>query len=125
MGEPVERRFLIVAGEASGDVHAARLVAALRALGGCRFRGVTGPALEAAGAEREVAMDELAVLGFSGVVPRLPRIWRAYRRLLALHGSLKPHACILVDSPGFNFRLGPALKRTQRDARLYLPATLH
>jgi lipid-A-disaccharide synthase len=116
VGEPVERRFLIVAGEASGDVHAARLVTALRGLGPCRVRGVTGPALEAAGAEREVAMEELAVLGFSGVIPRLPRIWRAYRRLLALYDSMKPDVCILVDSPGFNFRLGPALKR--RGARI-------
>jgi lipid-A-disaccharide synthase len=117
VGEPVERRFLIVAGEASGDLHASRLVSELRSLGPCRVRGVTGPSLEAAGAEREVAMEELAVIGFSAVVPRLPRIWRAYRRLLALYDEMKPDACVLVDSPGFNFRLGPALRR--RGARVF------
>lgn len=117
MGEPVERRFLIVAGEASGDLHASRLVSALRERGPCRVRGVTGPALERAGAERDVPMDDLAVIGFSAVVARLPRIWRAYRRLLRTFEQFQPHACVLVDSPGFNFRIGPALKR--RGARIF------
>jgi lipid-A-disaccharide synthase len=56
-------------------------------------------------------MEDLAVLGFSGVVARLPRIWSAYRRLLAAARTFRPHAALLVDSPGFNFRLGPALRR--------------
>ena len=117
MVEPVERRFLIVAGEASGDLHAARLVSELRRLGPCRVAGVTGPALEGAGAERVVRMDELAVIGFSAIVPRLPRIWRAYHRVLEVYDRLRPEVCILVDSPGFNFRLGPALRR--RGARVF------
>lgn len=112
MGGSGERRFLIVAGEASGDAHAARLVTALRALGPCRVRGVTGPALDGAGAERVVPVGDLAVLGFSGVIARLPRIWAAYRRLLAEARAFRPHAAVLVDSPGFNFRLGPALRRS-------------
>jgi lipid-A-disaccharide synthase len=116
VGESPERRFLIVAGEASGDLHAARLVAALRASGRCVVRGVTGPELEAAGAERIESIDALSVIGFSAVLPRLPRIWRTYRRLLEEFERFRPHACILVDSPGFQFRIGPALKR--RGARI-------
>ena len=111
MGGPGERRFLIVAGEASGDAHAARLMAALRELGPWRAIGVAGPALLGAGVERVVPMEDLAVLGFSGVLVRLPRIWAAYRRLLGEASRFRPHAAILVDSPGFNFRLGPALRR--------------
>jgi lipid-A-disaccharide synthase len=111
VGGSGERRFLIVAGEASGDLLAARLVSALRALGPCRVRGVTGPALAAAGAERVVPVEDLAVIGFSGVVARLPRIWSAYRRLLAEARAFRPQAAVLVDSPGFNFRAGPALRR--------------
>jgi lipid-A-disaccharide synthase len=72
---------------------------------------VAGPALSAAGTERVVEMNDLAVIGFSGVVARLPRILRAFRRLLAEAESFRPDAAVLVDSPGFNFRLGPALKR--------------
>jgi len=111
VGGSGERRFLIVAGEASGDAHAARLLTALQQLGPCHARGVTGPALVTAGAVRVVPMEDLAVLGFSGVIARLPRIWSAYRRLLAETRAFRPHAAVLVDSPGFNFRLGPALRR--------------
>lgn len=92
-------------------MHAASLLTALAGLGPCRVRGAVGPALLAAGAGRVVPMEDLAVLGFSGVVARLPRIWSAYRRLLAEARGSRPHAAVLVDSPGFNFRLGPALHR--------------
>jgi lipid-A-disaccharide synthase len=111
VGGSGERRILIVAGEASGDAHAAGLLTALAGLGPCRARGVAGPALVAAGAGCVVPMEDLAVLGFSGVVARLPRIWSAYRRLLGEARAFRPHAALLVDSPGFNFRLGPALRR--------------
>jgi lipid-A-disaccharide synthase len=111
VGSAIERRFLIVAGEASADAHAARMIQNLEQLGTTRVRGVTGPALAAAGAERVVDMNELAVIGFSGVVARLPRILTAYRRLLAESETFRPDAAVLVDSPGFNFRLGPALKK--------------
>jgi lipid-A-disaccharide synthase len=109
--DALERRFLIVAGEASGDLHSARLVTALRRLGPCRVAGVTGPALERAGAERVAPMRDLAVMGFSAILPRLPRILSAYRGMLAARKRMTPGAAILVDSPGFNFRLGPALKK--------------
>ena len=47
MGVAVQRRLLIVAGEASGDAHAARLIRCLTALGSYRVRGVAGPAMTA------------------------------------------------------------------------------
>ncbi len=105
-----ELRFLLVAGEASGDLHAARLVGALRELGPCRVRGVTGPALRAAGAESVVAMEDVAVLGFAEVLGALPRLLRARSRLLAEARRFDPHAACLVDFPGFNLRLGPRLR---------------
>src|SRR5262249_23333382 len=66
----LERRFLLVTGEASGDLHAARLVEALRSLGPCRVRAVAGPALRAAGAECVVPAERLAVVGFAEVLSR-------------------------------------------------------
>ena len=111
MGGTHQRRFLIVAGEASGDRHAARMVRALATLGPCRLAGVAGPELAAAGVEPLAATADLAVIGFTGVLGRLPRILGVYRRLLGCLAELRPRAAVLVDSPGFNFRLGPALKR--------------
>ena len=90
MGDPREHRFLIVAGEASGDLHAAHLIASLRSLGPCRVRGVTGPALEAAGAERVAPVSDLAVIGFSGILGKLPRIARTYARLLGEARRFRP-----------------------------------
>lgn len=106
-----ERRVIVVAGEASGDAHAARLVRALREKGPVRVRAVAGPALRAAGAETIVPQEELAVIGFSGVVAKLPAILRARAALLRETDTFRPDAVVLVDYPGFNLRLGPALKR--------------
>lgn len=106
-----ERRLLIVAGEASGDAHAARLVRCLREIGPVRVRAVAGPALRAAGAETIVPQEDLAVIGFSGIVAKLPVLLRARKALLMETSSFRPDAVVLVDYPGFNLRLGPALKR--------------
>ncbi len=117
MGGGIERRFLVVAGEASGDLHAARLVQSLRALGPCRVAGVAGPALRAAGVEPLAAMEDLAVLGFAEIPARLPALLRTRARLLRALAEFSPHAVVLVDYPGFNLRLGPQLKR--RGARVF------
>jgi len=74
-------------------------------------RGVAGPALRAAGVETLVDMSDLSVIGLSAVVRRLPTIWRAMRRLEEEALGWRPHAALLVDSPGFNFRIGPWLER--------------
>ncbi len=106
-----ERRLVIVAGEASGDAHAARLVRALRELGPVRVRAVAGPALRAAGAETIVPQEDLSVIGFSGILARLPALLRARRALLEEIDRFHPDLVVLVDYPGFNLRLGPELKR--------------
>ncbi len=111
MGHATEPRYLIVAGEASADAHAARVLRSLGAFGPCVARGITGPALEAAGAGRVVPMEDLAVIGFSGVIARLPRVIGAFRAMLAEAKRFRPDVAILVDAPDFNFRLGPRLKR--------------
>src|SRR5207344_3129093 len=82
-----------------------------------RVRAVAGPALRAAGAETVLPQEELAVIGFSGVVAKLPALLRARRTLLAEQERFRPHAVVLVDYPGFNLRLGPELKR--RGATLF------
>ena len=117
MGGALERRFLLVTGEASGDLHAARLVEALRRLGPCRVLGVAGPALRAQGVEPLAAMEDLAVLGFAEIPARLPALLETRSRLLRALREIAPDAVVLVDYPGFNLRLGPELKR--RGARIF------
>jgi lipid-A-disaccharide synthase len=114
---PGVRRILIVAGEPSGDLHAALLVRALRGLGPYDVRGVAGPRMRAEGVEALVPQEDLAVIGFSGILARLPALLAARRTLLRAQDHWNPDAVVLVDYPGFNLRLGPQLKA--RGARTF------
>lgn len=105
------RRILIVAGEASGDHHAASLVRALRERTLCEVRGVAGPLMRAAGVTAIVPQEDLAVIGFSGIIAKLPTLFAARAAILSEVKRFRPHAVVLVDYPGFNLRLGPQVRR--------------
>jgi lipid-A-disaccharide synthase len=97
-------KILVVAGEASGDDHAARLVAAIReACPQARFFGVGGEALAAQGVRILTPASELAVVGLMEVVGRLPAVWRALASLGRALKTERPDLAILVDFPDFNF----------------------
>lgn len=104
------KRLLVVAGEPSGDHHAARLVRALASRGEWDVRGVAGPRMRDAGVRAIVPQEELAVIGFSGILAKLPALLGARAKLLEACASFRPDAAVLVDYPGFNLRLGPQLR---------------
>ena len=107
-------RFLIVAGEPSGDQHAASLVGALRQAARDRsfeFFGSTGVQMRAAGVESIVKADELAILGLWEIGRALPKFWRAFADLKRAVEERPPDAAILVDWPDFNLRLARWLHR--------------
>jgi lipid-A-disaccharide synthase len=107
-------RVLVVAGEASGDLHAARLVSALRASGvEVEAFGLGGDELAAAGVELLAHSKEIAVVGITEVLKILPRARRIFRELLAAVDARKPDLAILVDFAEFNLRL--AKKLADRD----------
>ncbi len=111
------RRLMVVAGEASGDHHAANLLESLSAHGPWTASGVAGPRMRAAGVKALVPQEELAVIGFSGILAKLPLLFATRAKLLAEYDRMRPDAVVLVDYPGFNLRLGPELKR--RGARVF------
>ena len=103
---------MIVAGEPSGDAHAAALVNALREKESrLQCFGATGPLMRAAGVETVVNSDDLAIMGIVEVGVVLPRFIRAFRKLKAAAVQRSPDAVILVDWPEFNLRLASALHR--------------
>jgi len=102
---------MIVAGEPSGDAHAAALVKALREHGDFDFSGATGPLMRAEGVETVVNSDELAIMGIVEVGRVLPRFISAFRKLRTAAIERSPDAVILVDWPEFNLRLASALHR--------------
>ncbi len=105
-------RIALVAGEASGDVLGAGLVAALRERHpGAVFAGVGGDAMRAAGVDTWHDASELAVMGLSEVLAHLPRLLRLRGALRARLLAWKPDVFVGIDAPDFNLGLERGLKR--------------
>lgn len=103
---------LISAGDASGDIHAARLVRALRQrLPEARFFGLGGVEMEKEGVELVVEQRDVAVAGLLEVAGALPKILGAWRTLRRNARERRPDLAILVDTPDFNLPLARRLKR--------------
>ncbi len=104
--------LLIVAAEASADLHAARALEELRGLQpSVRAFGLGGPRLRAAGLEALYGAEEISVMGIGEVLPKIPRILAVLRGLCRAAAERRPRAALLVDSPDFNLRLAARLKR--------------
>jgi lipid-A-disaccharide synthase len=102
---------MIVAGEPSGDAHAAALVKALREHGDFDLFGATGPLMRDAGVETIVNSDELAIMGIVEVGRVFQKFIKAFRKLKAAAIERSPDAVVLVDWPEFNLRLASSLHR--------------
>src|SRR5947207_7027202 len=88
---PQRYKFMIVAGEPSGDAHAAALINALTASGaGVECFGATGPLMRAAGVETIVNSDVLAIMGIVEVGRVLPKFVSAFRKLRAAAIQRRP-----------------------------------
>lgn len=102
--------LLIVAGEASGDLHAARLLAELeRRVPDLRAFGVGGEELDAAGLDRLADSSEISVVGLIEVLKILPRAREIFARILEEVDRRRPRVAVLVDFPDFNLRLAREL----------------
>ncbi len=110
MSRPKE--LLVVAGEASGDLHGARLVSELRRLvPGLVTFGLGGDELQAAGLQSVAHSSEVAVVGITEVLRVLPRIKQVFAALLREVDRRRPDAAVLIDFPDFNLRLAKELER--------------
>ncbi len=119
--------MMIVVGEASGDVHAAHLVAALEELsvpGAFKFFGSTGQKLRLGGVETIIKADDLSVIGLPEIAAALPMFWRAFKRLKQTAITRKPDAVILVDFPEFNLKLAKSLKKKNLKIIYYISPQL-
>jgi lipid-A-disaccharide synthase len=105
--------FYLIAGEPSGDVIGASLMRALSGLtdGRARFAGIGGECMAALGLDSLVPISELAVMGFIELIPAARRLLRRVRETAADIERLVPAAVITIDSSGFCFRVGEALRQ--------------
>jgi lipid-A-disaccharide synthase len=126
------KTFMLIAGEASGDLLAAELVSALREQssilvtpkqceGGLHppssplFFGAGGAKMSAAGVELAFDLTQHSVIGITDVLKNLLKFRRLFKQLLALAIERKPDVVIGVDYGGFNLRFGQAVKKYVRE----------
>lgn len=102
--------LLLSAGEASGDMYAARLAAALRQRLDVAIFGMGGPQMRSAGVDIVTDYSEVSVVGITEVLKRLPSLIRAMRHLVGEAERRKPALAILTDFPGFHLRLARKLR---------------
>lgn len=107
---------MLIAGEASGDLLAAELVAALREpLPDAKYFGAGGARMSAAGVELIHEMSQLSVVGITDVLANLLAIRRLMQKLLVAAVERQPDVIIGVDYGGFNLRFGHAVREYVRN----------
>ncbi len=105
MGE-VCRKIMIVAGEASGDLHGSALVHELKNLDpSASVFGMGGPLMEREGMRLLKDISGSALMGFSETLKSFPSIWMTFRAMSKVLEKDRPDIFIPIDYPGFNLRL--------------------
>jgi lipid-A-disaccharide synthase len=105
-------KYYLIAGEASGDLHASNLMEALqREDKNAHFRFWGGDRMENAGGELVTHYEEMDYMGFWEVLINLPAILRKIRQCKRDIDQYQPDVVILVDYPGFNLRIAKYAKK--------------
>ncbi len=105
-------RYYVVAGEASGDLHASNLLKAIREEDPeAQFRGCGGDLMRQAGAELLLHYKEMAFMGFWEVLVHLRTVLGNIKRCKKDILAWKPDVLVLVDYPGFNLRIAEFAKK--------------
>ncbi|HUI31760.1 MAG TPA: lipid-A-disaccharide synthase [Candidatus Acidoferrales bacterium] len=107
----MSKTCMIIAGEISGDKHAARVVERMKRERDLRVIGIGGDRMKAAGVELLYHVKEMSVMGFGEIISKLPFFRKVRRDLSRVIAEEKPSAVILVDYPGFNLRFAELAKR--------------
>ncbi len=110
----VKCKIMIVAGEPSGDAHAAKLVRAIRELAPDRefeFFGAASHKMRDAGVEEIVNADDFSIVGLLEIGRALPMFLKAFGKLKRAAAARKPAVVVLVDFPDFNLKLAKTLKK--------------
>jgi len=115
-------RIFVIAGELSGDMHAAELVKGiLSKLPATKIIGWGGDHMQKAGAEIKTHIKHLAYMGIWEVVRNFPEILKNFRRCKNDIIRFRPDALICVDYPGFNLRIGKWAKKRGIKTIYYIP----
>ena len=99
-------KFFLIAGEASGDLHASNLMKALRVKDPqAMFVGLGGDKMREEGCDIRVDYREMAYMGFVAVLQNLDKVKRNFRIAKQSLLEQKPNVLILIDYPSFNLKI--------------------
>lgn len=117
-------KFFIIAGEASGDLHASNLMKALRKKDAhVSFVGLGGDKMRAEGCDIRVDYREMAYMGILAVLSNLDKVRRNFRIAKQTLLEEKPDALILIDYPSFNLKIAKFCKKHLPNTKViyYIP----
>lgn len=115
-------KIVMIAGEASGDLHCSRLASKIKELcPSAELFGMGGSLMAQAGVKLEYDISSSAVMGFTEVLGKLPLMLKRLKGLKRLISRLKPDVIVMVDFPDFNMRLLPFIHRRHIPIVYYIP----
>lgn len=115
------KTILMVAGEASGDLHGASLIRELKKLdSSLKIFGIGGDKMQAEGMELIYHIDKMAFLGFVEVIKHLPFIKKVQRDLISEVRKQNVKKVVLIDYPGFNLSIAKKLKALELELIYYI-----
>jgi lipid-A-disaccharide synthase len=117
-------KLFIIAGEASGDLHASNLIRALRTRDAqATFVGLGGDKMRAEGCDIRVDYRDMAYMGFVAVLKNLDKVKRNFRIAKQSLLDEQPDVLILIDYPSFNLRMAKFCKQHLPNTRIiyYIP----
>lgn len=121
MNSSQKKVIMIIAGEASGDHHGARLVKALYAKNeNLFFFGIGGAAMKDTGVKILVDSAELAVVGITEVLSKVPDVLKGLSISRRFLENIRPDLLILIDFPDFNLRIASYAKKLKIPVLYYI-----
>jgi len=106
------KKILIVAGEASGDLHGSSLIRELKNINShLQFFGIGGDRMKKEGMELVYHIDKLSIMGFFEVLKNIGLIREVMKTMVKLAEERKPDLVVLIDYPGFNLRFAKRVKK--------------
>lgn len=116
-----KKNILVLAGEASGDLHGAALIKAMKAIDpSLSFYGIGGDEMKREGLQLLYHINKMAFLGFVEVIKHLPFIKKVQTDVLKLVEEKNIQTCVLIDYPGFNLSIAKKLNAMERKIIYYI-----
>ena len=115
------KRYLIIAGETSGDQHGGNLISAIKKSHHekVEFWGIGGTTMHKVGLHQLEVIDNISIVGFSEALKKLPSMVVLLNRIIKFIEDMNPDGVILIDYPGFNLKLASKIKKKSPNTKIH------